>query len=285
MEHTFPIGQIANYFDIAPSTLRYWEEVGVVTPQKNSKNGYREYSVSDLMIISDVLFYQSLGIPLKQIRNMHRMELSSHEGICAQQMKTLHQQRSALKRRIRKLQYHMAALDTIRHLQEHPYQITAIDLECIVPFELVEIEKLKQYIENPRLYSRVQHSDHLDEEHRGLSITQAQKDREGYTHTLWENRGGRYVTFLMREEIAPGFPSMISFQERHTWKFALPLSTDSLLTLVPFHAIFIVPIAVKKEESAQFLLLFAQNLCFFGKEGKLCCESPSATMKKDIWKK
>lgn len=221
MKHTFPIGQIANYFDIAPSTLRYWEEVGVVTPQKNSKNGYREYSVSDLMIISDVLFYQSLGIPLKQIRNMHRMELSSHEGICAQQMKTLHQQRSALKRRIRKLQYHMAALDTIRHLQEHLYQITAIDLDCIVPFELVEIEKLKQYIENPRLYSRVQHSDHLDEEHRGLSITQAQKDREGYTHTLWENRGGRYVTFLMREEIAPGFPNdlprhLAAVQAEHT---------------------------------------------------------------------
>ncbi len=77
----------------------------------------------------------------------------------------------------------------------------------------------------------------------------------------------------------------LPFQERHTWKFALPLSTDSLLTLVPFHAIFIVPIAVKKEESAQILLLFAQNLCFFGKEGKLCCESPSATMKKNIWKK
>lgn len=78
---------------------------------------------------------------------------------------------------------------------------------------------------------------------------------------------------------------LLPFQERYTWKFALPLSTDSLLTLVPFHAIFIVPIAVKKEESAQFLLLLAQNLCFFGKEGKLCCESPSATMKKNIWKK
>ena len=78
---------------------------------------------------------------------------------------------------------------------------------------------------------------------------------------------------------------LLPFQERYTWKFALPLSTDSLLTLVPFHAIFIVPIAVKKEESVQILLFFAQNLCFFGKEGKLCCESPSATMKKNIWKK
>lgn len=67
---------------------------------------------------------------------------------------------------------------------------------------------------------------------------------------------------------------LLPFQERYTWKFALPLSTDSLLTLVPFHAIFIVPIAVKKEESAQILLLFAQNLCFSGKKENYAANRP-----------
>lgn len=207
MERTFPIGQIARYFDIAPSTLRYWEDIGVLAPQKNTENGYREYRISDLMTISDILFYQSLGIPLKQIRNMDRMELAAHEIICAQQMETLHHQQLALERRIRKLQYHMAALETIRHLQSQPYEITTIDLDCIVPFELVEIDKLKQYIENPRLYSRVQHSTALTRERRGLSITLAQKNQEGYGQTLWENHGGRYMVCLMREKIAPGFPN------------------------------------------------------------------------------
>lgn len=79
MERTFSIGEIAHYFDIAPSTLRYWEEIGVLTPQKNMKNSYREYRISDLMSISDILFYQSLGIPLKRIRDMDRIELAAHE--------------------------------------------------------------------------------------------------------------------------------------------------------------------------------------------------------------
>lgn len=138
---------------------------------------------------------------------MDRIELAAHETICSQQMEILNQQKLALERRIRKLQYHMEALDTIRYLQNHPYEITTIDLDCIIPFELIEITKLKQYIENPRLYSRVQHSTDLSWESRGLSITRVQKSQEGYGETLWENHGGRYIVCLMREQIAPGYPN------------------------------------------------------------------------------
>lgn len=30
MEKTFQIGEIARFFDLAPSTLRYWEECGIL---------------------------------------------------------------------------------------------------------------------------------------------------------------------------------------------------------------------------------------------------------------
>ena len=38
MEKTFQIGEIARFFDLAPSTLRYWEECGILAPDKNKGN-------------------------------------------------------------------------------------------------------------------------------------------------------------------------------------------------------------------------------------------------------
>ena len=207
MDCVFQIGEISKFFDIPASTLRFWEEAGVLVPHKRPENQYRVYTVSDLMTISDILFYKSLGIPLKQIRDMEQMGIEAHQDICVGQMEMLCQQKSALEQRMQKLQYHMEALNTICQLQNNPYKEAEIDTDCIVPFELIEIEKLKQYIHNPYLYSRVQHSSHIEQEHRGLSITYRQKEQEHYSDTLWEKEQSRYVVCLMKEEISPGYPN------------------------------------------------------------------------------
>lgn len=59
LDQQFHIGQIARFFDLPASTLRYWDEVGILTPHKNHTNSYREYTVSDLMTISDIIFYKN----------------------------------------------------------------------------------------------------------------------------------------------------------------------------------------------------------------------------------
>lgn len=61
------------------------------------------------------------------------------------------------------------AIHTLKELKLHPLKITDIDTDCIVSFDLIEIDKLRQYIENPYLYSRVQHSDNIRTEQRGLN--------------------------------------------------------------------------------------------------------------------
>ena len=78
MDQQFHIGQIARFFDLPASTLRYWDEVGILTPHKNHTNSYREYTVSDLMTISDIIFYKNLGISLQQIGAMEQAEPEEH---------------------------------------------------------------------------------------------------------------------------------------------------------------------------------------------------------------
>lgn len=41
MKEKFQIGEIAKFFDLPSSTLRYWQECGIIAPDKNKKNQYQ----------------------------------------------------------------------------------------------------------------------------------------------------------------------------------------------------------------------------------------------------
>lgn len=206
MEHHFQIGEISHFFDIPASTFRYWEEMGVLAPTKDQSNNYREYTIEDLMSISDVVFYKNLGLPLKNIRQMKNMTPEQHDHLFEEKLSQLQQQQIALQQQMEKLRCHMEAIQTLKELRENPYQETDIDTDCIVSFELIEREKLRRYIENPYLYSRVQHSGNMKVEQRGITIVKSELSEEQQSsQIIWEKNSDRYITFLMMEEVTDGY--------------------------------------------------------------------------------
>lgn len=207
MEKQFQIGQIAHFFNLPASTIRYWESEGILSTNKNADNNYREYTISDLMTLSDVIFYKNLGIPLKQIRDMEKATPSEHECLLNMKVGELKYQQQQIQRQIEKIYCHLTAINTLKQLQLHPYTKTNIDTECIISFDLIEIEKLKQYIENPYLYSRVQHSKNFKEERRGLTIPPEQLSCYPESQILWKKSRNNYIACLLKEEIIEGFPN------------------------------------------------------------------------------
>ena len=122
------------------------------------------------MTISDVIFYKNLGLELKEIRGMDAATPKQHGKLFSEKLVELEHQQELLARRMEKLRYHMKALKTLEELKTQVYQESDIDTACIVSFDLIERDKLRQYIENPYLYSRVQHTQTLPQEQRGLTI-------------------------------------------------------------------------------------------------------------------
>ena len=102
MEHTFRIGEIADFFDIPASTLRFWEEKKIITPLKNPENNYREYRISDLITLSDTIFYKNLGIPLKQICDMSRTTPEEHRLLFEEKVSELERQQWELLAQVQK---------------------------------------------------------------------------------------------------------------------------------------------------------------------------------------
>lgn len=60
--------EICNIFGVGRETLRHYENVGILDPKINPKNGYREYGYWDVGLIVDTLKYRSVGFSLNETK-------------------------------------------------------------------------------------------------------------------------------------------------------------------------------------------------------------------------
>ncbi len=156
------------------------------------------------MTISDVIFYKNLGLQLKEICGMEASTPKQHQELFAEKIVELKRQQEMLTRRMKKLRYHMKAVEM---LKAQPYQEADIDTDCVVSFDLIERDKLCRYIENPYLYIRVQHSQSLPQKQRGITVSADMSSSFPESSILWQKQSARYITFLMKEEVTTGFPN------------------------------------------------------------------------------
>ena len=71
MEHCYRIGEIADQLGVSTRTLRYYEEVGLLTPSSYSTGGSRRYVEADRQRIERIRELQAvMGFNLEEIREI-----------------------------------------------------------------------------------------------------------------------------------------------------------------------------------------------------------------------
>ena len=68
MEKNYTIKDVSELLNIPKSTIRYWDEQGLISTTRNEENGYRTFDLEDLFKIYDIDFYRKMGIPIKDIK-------------------------------------------------------------------------------------------------------------------------------------------------------------------------------------------------------------------------
>ena len=64
------VGEISKALGISTETIRHYVQEGIITPHKNPENNYWEYSSEDFLRLTDVLFYRSMGLSVKEIKEI-----------------------------------------------------------------------------------------------------------------------------------------------------------------------------------------------------------------------
>ncbi|GAA1852668.1 MerR family transcriptional regulator [Asanoa iriomotensis] len=69
LKSTIAIGDLAARFGLATHVLRHWEEMGLLTPARNSA-GRRSYGPADVERVAAVLLAKDAGLALADIRDL-----------------------------------------------------------------------------------------------------------------------------------------------------------------------------------------------------------------------
>lgn len=87
-------GEVAKERNISIRTLRYYDQIDLLTPSFKDASGKRSYSEDDLFTLEKIIILKSLSLPLEDIRHIldklsFRQVLVSHYNYLQEQLSTL----------------------------------------------------------------------------------------------------------------------------------------------------------------------------------------------------
>ena len=64
------INEVEQLVGITKKNIRFYENQGLLHPDRNMANGYREYSDQDVDLLMKIKLLRKLAIPIEEIRNI-----------------------------------------------------------------------------------------------------------------------------------------------------------------------------------------------------------------------
>ena len=77
----YSINKLSKLAGISTRTLRYYDEIGLLSPKRISSNEYRVYGQNEVDLLQQILFFRELGVPLDEIKKI--IWSKEYDGISA----------------------------------------------------------------------------------------------------------------------------------------------------------------------------------------------------------
>ena len=113
----YTVGEMAKLLGVAPSTLRYYDQEGLLPFVERSSNGIRVFKDADYEWLQVIECLKKTGMPLKDIREFIHMSMLGDETI-AQRLELIIRQQEAVRKQMEELQQTLETLDFKRWYYE-----------------------------------------------------------------------------------------------------------------------------------------------------------------------
>ena len=99
-KNLFPIGEVSRLFHISVSSLRYYENIGLLTPEYVSPDsGYRYYGTEQFEVLNTIRYLRALDMPLTEIEDfLKNKDIDCIEEKLRQQKQAVLKKQQELKR-------------------------------------------------------------------------------------------------------------------------------------------------------------------------------------------
>lgn len=75
------INEVEQLVGITKRNIRFYEKEGLISPGRNSENGYREYGEEEVEILRQIKLLRKLDVPLEEIRRIQQGGLTLADGL------------------------------------------------------------------------------------------------------------------------------------------------------------------------------------------------------------
>ena len=126
---TIRINEVEALVGITKKNIRFYEEKGLLSPGRDSSNGYRDYGQAEVDVLRRIKLLRKLGLPIEEIRRMQE-GLQTVGGGMRRHLVTLERERQNIDEAMRLCDL----------LKEKEMPLSELDAEGV----LAEMEKLEQ---------------------------------------------------------------------------------------------------------------------------------------------
>ncbi|WP_101772909.1 MerR family transcriptional regulator [Peptostreptococcus faecalis] len=185
----YSINELAKLSGITTRTLRYYDEIGILSPNRISSNGYRIYGQIEVDLLQQILFYRELEIPLSDIKKILTSKNFDKKASLENHLSQLEKKRDQIELLIKNLEKTILTLNG---------GIKMTDKEKFEGFKKKEIEK------NEEKYGKEMRSLYGDE-----TIDKSNSKFEGMTHDQYLDyeKTKEKMENLLKRAVEEGNPS------------------------------------------------------------------------------
>lgn len=112
------IKEVEKATGISSQNIRFYEKSGLVHPNRNEENGYREYDTNDIRVLKLVKMFRMIDMPIEQIK----LILSEKQKL----PQLLNEQEKMLEQKLENTRY---AISVCEHLKEMYSSVEDIDAD------------------------------------------------------------------------------------------------------------------------------------------------------------
>lgn len=197
MSKTYNINKISKLFNIPKSTLRYWEDEGLISSVRNKDNDYREYNTSSLVEICNIKFYRSLNFPIKELRKTREVNIIDNERILKEYHKEIELIIEEKHKILGKIEQCLSNIELFKNLKKNPYTIDKPSFNKIIYLHPGETDNVREYIDDQNILSFVANPS-TEAIHRFGTVSNDSTNNNQLL--LWEDdlKPHEYITCLLR---------------------------------------------------------------------------------------
>ena len=123
------INEVEALVGITKKNIRFYEEQGLLSPRRNSENGYRDYGQEEVDTLRQIKLLRKLGVPLEEIRRMQAGRITVADGM-RRHLVTLEREQRSLEQ----------SMERCRCLKNREERLAELDAGSL----LAEMEQMEQ---------------------------------------------------------------------------------------------------------------------------------------------